>query len=58
MHELNSCNHLVGQHAHGFEWELSVTELEQILERLTEQLHNQGFVVAFDAIPEDFRDAG
>ena len=57
VHELEAADHLLGQHAHGLQSELTTAVLEQIFERMSEQLHDHGFVVALDSIPHYIGDA-
>ena len=57
VHVFEAGDHLVGQHANSFKGELAPTILEQIFERMTEKLHDHGFVVALDPIPHYIGDA-
>lgn len=57
VHVLEARDHLLTQHAGRFERKLAVAVLEQILERLAQQLHDQCLVVTLNAIPEHLWDA-
>jgi len=50
---LDASDHLVGQHQDGFHREAAGTEVEQVLETRTEQLHDQRVVVPRLAEPAD-----
>ena len=54
---LNPANHLVCQHEHGLHGEAAGAEVEQVLQRGSEQIHDQHIVVAFLAVPADVRDS-
>lgn len=57
VHEFEATNHLICQHQRGLHGKLATTVLEQVFQRLAEQLHDEGLVVSFDAVPIDFGDA-
>ena len=57
VHELEAADHLLGQHAHGLQSELTTAVLEQIFERMAKKLHDHSLVVSFNTVPVDVRDA-
>jgi hypothetical protein len=54
---LNSRNKLVGKEKHGLQGELSVAEVEQILQTGSKQIENHSIVVALCSEPADKWDA-
>jgi len=56
VHVLQTGNHLISEHADSLEGELARAELEQVFKGVAQQLHNQRFVVAFNAKPVDVGD--
>jgi hypothetical protein len=57
VHILNAGNHLVRKHARCLQTKSLIAVLEEVFERLAEQLHHHALVVALLAVPIDFRDA-
>lgn len=55
MHIFNSSNHLIRQHQNSLHCETSGAEIEQILQRRTQQVHDQTMVVSFDSIEANVR---
>ena len=55
--ELDSANHLVGQHEDRLHGETSGAEVEEFFERRPQQVHDEDVVVAFWAVPPDVRNA-
>ena len=54
VHILEAGDHLISQHAHGLQSELTAAVLEQIFERMAEELHDHGLVIAFNSVPLNF----
>ena len=54
VHVLKAGDHLIGQHAHGLQCELTAAVLEQIFEGMAEELHDHGLVIAFNSVPLNF----
>lgn len=50
-------HHLIGEHEHGLEAELAIAEIEQILQRRSQQLHHHHVEVALAAVPQHVGDA-
>ena len=51
VHVLEAGYHLIGQHAHGLQSELTAAVLEQIFERMAKKLHDHSLVVTFNTVP-------
>ena len=49
--ELDSLQHLIGEHQHGFERKLPLAVVEEVLETGSQQIDNHHVVVTFDAKP-------
>ena len=58
MNEFNAAYHLVSQHQHRFHGEPSRAEIEQILQRWPQQIHNQDVVATFMTIPANVWNTG
>lgn len=53
----DSADHLIGQHENGFDGEASRAEIEEVLERGTQQVHDENVMFLFLAIiPEKRKD--
>lgn len=50
MNVLDTADHLIGQHKDCFDGETSRTEVEEILERWTQQVHDEDVVFLFLSI--------
>jgi hypothetical protein len=48
---------LIGQKKHGLQAELTVAEVEEILERRTQQVEDHGVIIALGTIPPHERNA-
>lgn len=57
VHVLQTRYHLVGEHANCLQCKFATTVLEQIFKGVSQEFHDHGFVVSFNAIPEHIRDA-
>jgi len=53
--EFQSLKHLIRKHQHGFERELSLAVVEQVLEGRTEQIDDHNVVVTFNSEPVHIR---
>mmetsp|Transcript_164026 Transcript_164026/g.398639 ORF Transcript_164026/g.398639 Transcript_164026/m.398639 type:complete len:344 (+) Transcript_164026:167-1198(+) len=57
VHVLDTEQHLVGDHQHRLQVETAATAVEQILQRVSEKIHNEDVVRPLDTVPPDVRDA-
>lgn len=53
MDILDSADQLIGKQEHGLQGELSVTEIEEVLQAGAQEVDDHGVVVTFSAVPAD-----
>merc|ERR1719330_1598832 len=51
VHVLHAIQHLKSQHEHGLQAERPVAEIEKVLQRLAQKIHDYNPVIALDAMP-------
>lgn len=54
----NATNHLIGQHQHGFHGKATATKVEQVLQRRSQQVHDEHIVLLLLSVPSGGRKRG